>query len=99
MLEARSLTVVRGRRTILTGIDLELAAGEAVHLAGANGSGKTSLLRVLAGLADPRAGSVRRRGSCAFVPEKVALAGAIQAGEWLAAMRRLRGEAPLDWER
>jgi ABC-type multidrug transport system ATPase subunit len=97
MLEARSLTVVRGRRTILTEVDLELAAGEVVHLAGANGSGKTSLLRVLAGLADPRRGTVRRDGSCAFVPEKVTLAGAIQAGEWLTAMRRLRGGPPVDW--
>jgi heme exporter protein A len=97
MLEARSLTVVRGRRMILTDVDLELAAGEVVHLAGANGSGKTSLLRVLAGLADPRRGSVRRTGGCAFVPEKVTLAGALQAGEWLVAMRRLRGGAPLDW--
>ena len=97
MLEARSLTVVRGRRTILTDVDLALTAGEVVHLAGANGSGKTSLLRVLAGLADPRGGSIQRRGSCAFVPEKVALAGAVQPGEWLAAMRRLRGSAPLDW--
>jgi ABC-type transport system involved in cytochrome c biogenesis ATPase subunit len=47
-----------------------------VHVAGANGSGsgKTSLLRVLAGLSVPRRGSLRRPHGCAFVPEKVVLA-------------------------
>ncbi len=97
LLEASALEVARGRRTVLAGVDVSLAGGTAVHLVGANGSGKTSLLRVLAGLSAPRAGSLRRRAACAFVPEKVALASALRAGEWLRAMRRLRGLAPLDW--
>jgi ABC-type transport system involved in cytochrome c biogenesis ATPase subunit len=97
LLDASALSVRRGRRTVLTGVDLELHAGEAIHLAGPNGSGKTSLLRVLAGLAAPRAGRVRRHGVCAFVPEKVALAPALRGGEWLRAMRGLRGLAPTDW--
>jgi ABC-type multidrug transport system ATPase subunit len=97
LLEAGALTVRRGRRTVLSGVGLTLDSGRVVHLAGANGSGKTSLLRVLAGLAAPRAGTVRRHGTCAFVPEKVRLAPALRAGEWLRAMRALRGLTPTDW--
>jgi ABC-type multidrug transport system ATPase subunit len=97
LLEAGALTVRRGRRTVLSGVGLTLDSGRAVHLAGANGSGKTSLLRVLAGLAAPRAGTVRRHGTCAFVPEKVRLAPALRAGEWLRAMRALRGLTATDW--
>src|SRR3954451_2887367 len=98
LLEASDVTVRRGRRVVLTGIDLQVGHGAAVRLAGPNGSGKTSLLRVLAGLAPPARGTVSRTGACAFVPEKVQLAGSLRAGEWLAALRRLRGLAPLDWE-
>jgi ABC-type multidrug transport system ATPase subunit len=97
LLEAGALTVRRGRRTVLSGVGLSIDSGHAVHLAGPNGSGKTSLLRVLAGLAAPRAGTVRRHGTCAFVPEKVRLAPALRAGEWLRAMRALRGLTPTDW--
>jgi ABC-type multidrug transport system ATPase subunit len=97
VLEASSLTIARGRRTVLAGVDVSLPAGQAFHLTGANGSGKTSLLRVLAGLAAPRGGRIVRRGTCAFVPEKVALASAMKPSEWLATMRRLRGAAALDW--
>lgn len=42
--------VTRGERTILAGVQLSLSAGEIVLLKGANGSGKTSMLRALAGL-------------------------------------------------
>ena len=94
VLAARSLTVARGRRVVLRDVDLELHAGDVVHVAGENGSGKTSLLRVLAGLARPRRGVLRRTGTCAFVPERVQLAPALRPLEWLAAMRRLQGARP-----
>ena len=81
----------------MSGVRLELVAGTATHLRGANGSGKTSLLRVLAGLAAPRRGVVRSAGSRAFVPEKVVLASAMRPGEWLRCMRALRGLPPVDW--
>jgi ABC-type multidrug transport system ATPase subunit len=97
LLEAGALTVRRGRRTVLSGVGLTIDSGHALHVAGPNGSGKTSLLRVLAGLAAPRAGTVRRHGTCAFVPEKVRLAPALRAGEWLRAMRALRGLRATDW--
>jgi ABC-type multidrug transport system ATPase subunit len=98
VLHAESLTVSRGRRTILSGVELSVGAGSVVQLAGANGSGKTSLLRVLAGIAAPRRGRVQRGGACAFVPEKVALAPALEAGQWLRAMRSLRRLEPADWD-
>ena len=98
LLRARAVTVRRGRRTVLRDVSFGLAGGRAVHLAGANGSGKTSLLRVLAGLAAPRGGAIERGGPCAFVPERVALAPALRCGEWLRAMRGLRGLPPADWD-
>lgn len=97
VLAAHALTIGRGRRIVLRDVSLSLRAGAVVHVAGANGSGKTSLLRVLAGLARPRRGELRRAGTCAFVPERVQLAPALRPAEWLGAMRRLRGLEPLDW--
>jgi iron complex transport system ATP-binding protein len=61
-LTAAGLTVTRGGRAILTGVDLSVAPGEIVGLLGPNGAGKTSLLRVLAGLDRPAAGQVVYEG-------------------------------------
>jgi ABC-type multidrug transport system ATPase subunit len=97
LLEASDLTVRRGRRDVLGGVELAVHAGAAVHLTGANGSGKTSLLRVLAGLAAPRAGTLRRWAAAAFVPDRVLLAPALRCHEWLGAMRGLRGLESTDW--
>jgi len=57
-LQVRGLGLSRGDRTLFLGFDLRLAAGEAVALTGRNGAGKTSLLRAVAGLIRPLAGSV-----------------------------------------
>lgn len=57
-LRLQSLTVVRGGRRLFSGLDLEMAAGEAVALTGANGAGKTSLLRAVAGLVGLESGAV-----------------------------------------
>jgi ABC-type multidrug transport system ATPase subunit len=97
LLEAGALTIRRGRRTVLSGVALTVDPARAIHVAGANGSGKTSLLRVLAGLAAPRTGTLRRHAACAFVPEKIRLAPALRCGEWLRAMRALRGLTETDW--
>src|SRR6185312_3083446 len=56
--QVEGLALMRGERTLLDGFALTLAAGEAVALAGANGTGKTSLLRAIAGLLPPTAGTI-----------------------------------------
>jgi heme exporter protein A len=59
MLSAHGLTCVRGDRRLFSGFDLKVEAGEWVHVRGENGAGKTSLLRLLAGLAQPASGEIR----------------------------------------
>lgn len=61
LLQAAGLAARRGRRLLFKGLDLELAPGALVWLRGANGVGKTSLMRLLAGLAQPEAGSIHWR--------------------------------------
>ena len=57
-LVTRGLACAAGRRTILTGVELDARPGEVLGLVGANGTGKTTLLRVLAGVRQPVAGEV-----------------------------------------
>jgi heme exporter protein A len=59
MLSAHGLTCVRGDRRLFDGLDLVVCAGEWLHVRGENGAGKTSLLRLLAGLSQPAAGEIR----------------------------------------
>jgi heme exporter protein A len=62
MLEAVNLGCVRGDRRLFKGLNFSLAAGELIELRGPNGSGKTSLLRIISGLASPAEGEVRWQG-------------------------------------
>jgi len=62
MLEAIDLECRRGDRLLFTGLALRVAAGACLHVAGENGTGKTSLLRILCGLMAPGAGTVRWEG-------------------------------------
>ena len=63
MLEASDLDCLRGGRTLFRGLSFSLQGGELLRIAGANGSGKTSLLKILCGLLAPDAGAVRWRGA------------------------------------
>ena len=58
-LTVRGLRLTRGSRAILKGVDLHAHAGEVVALMGLSGSGKTTILRVIAGLEPPDAGEIR----------------------------------------
>ena len=62
MLEASNLECIRGERSLFAGVGFRLAAGEMLYLQGSNGSGKTSLMRILCGLSHPVAGEIRWRG-------------------------------------
>jgi heme exporter protein A len=62
MLEAKSIACERGERRLFADLSLALGPGGLARLLGPNGSGKTSLLRILAGLTRPAAGEVRWRG-------------------------------------
>ena len=62
MLEVTNLTCVRGTRRLFKDLNFSAIAGELVELRGPNGSGKTSLLRILCGLATPAAGEVLWNG-------------------------------------
>ncbi len=62
MLEAVDLECRRGGRILFRGLSFSLKAGDLLRVAGANGSGKTSLLRILCGLLTPDSGEVRWKG-------------------------------------
>lgn len=62
MLEAVDLQCVRGERALFSGLGFRLRGGELLRIAGANGSGKTSLLRIVCGLLAPTLGQIRWRG-------------------------------------
>jgi heme exporter protein A len=62
MLDAVNLTCERGERTLFTGLKFTVPPGSLLRVAGPNGTGKTSLLRMLCGLLEPVAGEVRWHG-------------------------------------
>ncbi|RJT45400.1 cytochrome c biogenesis heme-transporting ATPase CcmA [Rahnella woolbedingensis] len=62
MFEALNLSCVRDERTLFSGLSFTIEPGEMVQIEGRNGAGKTSLLRILAGLSSPEVGEVRWQG-------------------------------------
>lgn len=62
MLDAIKLTCTRDERTLFNALSFSVSAGEMVQVAGQNGAGKTSLLRILAGLSQAEEGEVRWQG-------------------------------------
>ncbi|MBJ7448644.1 MAG: heme ABC exporter ATP-binding protein CcmA [Brevundimonas sp.] len=62
MLSVSGLTISRGERVLIRDLTFGVASGEVVALTGANGAGKTSLLRALAGFLRPDAGTVAYEG-------------------------------------
>lgn len=90
-LAARDIACRRGDRLLLRGLSFSLGAGEALQLAGANGIGKSSLMRILAGLLTPFAGTVERTGAIGLLDERPALDPHLPLGEALGFWQRLDG--------
>ncbi len=63
MLKVTNLECVRGENSLFKGINFTLEAGELLQVNGPNGSGKTSLLRILCGLAKPAYGEIQWCGN------------------------------------
>ncbi len=110
MFAVRGLSCVRGDRTLFAALSLELRAGEAMHIRGPNGLGKTTLLRALCGLSRPVRGEIRWRGEriadlaedftaeVAYVGHLNGIQGELTAGENLRLAGRVftrRGHAGL----
>ena len=72
LLDAKGLSLVRGGRLLFEGLDLSLAAGDGLQVRGPNGSGKTSLIRLVGGLLRPNTGTIRRE-AVALADEHAAL--------------------------
>ena len=94
LLSADRLAVVRGGRMLLSGVDLTLRAGDAVVLAGRNGVGKSSLLRVLAGLIPVFAGELSVNAALALSDENPALDVDLSLGKALHFWAAMDGPNP-----
>jgi len=70
LLEARNLFKSFVGRPVLAGLDLSLSGAEIVGVGGENGTGKTTLLRILAGLLKPDAGERLTRGRLGYCPQE-----------------------------
>src|SRR5439155_19753067 len=80
LLSIRSLDLAYGQVQVLFGVDLEVAEGEIIALLGTNGAGKSTVLRAISGLAEPRAGTIFFDGEniTGVPPHRVAALGISQ---------------------
>ena len=88
---ATDLACRRGDRQLFSGVTMDLRGGQAVQVVGQNGIGKSSLIRIIAGLLRPAAGKVSREGAIGLVNEQSALDPALPLGLALAFWRRIDG--------
>jgi len=97
LLDVRGLEVAYGPVRAVQGIDLRVHPGETVALLGANGAGKTSTLRTIAGLRRPSAGTIRFAGSDirGRRPHRLARSGLVLVPEGRGMLSRLTVEENL----
>jgi len=90
-LAATDLACRRGERLLFRGLSFALGAGEALQVVGPNGTGKSSLLRILAGLLRPAAGTIERAGEVALLDDRLPLDGHLPLGRALGFWRTIDG--------
>lgn len=75
LVEASDIVLGYDGRVVLEGVDITVAEKEIVTLIGPNGSGKTSLARVMLGLVDPESGNIWRRPSLSigYLPQRLSI--------------------------
>ena len=101
LLEVRALACERGLKPLFQGVSFTLGAGQWLHLEGANGAGKTSLLRILCGLSPASAGEVLWRGrpgadpEAGFAAERLYMGHQLALKEELSALENLMFEAAI----
>lgn len=94
---AKHIACRRGDRLLFAGLSFALGPGEALQVVGANGTGKSSLLRILAGLLHPFEGSVTRAGSVALLDGNLPLDEHLSLAKAMAFWERIDGTAlPVD---
>ncbi len=69
MLSVKDLDITIGARTLMSGVNFRVAAGDKIGLVGRNGAGKTTLTKILAGDGQPTAGKVERIGEIGYLPQ------------------------------
>ena len=90
-LAVNDLACRRGERVLFRGLGFALAPGQALQVTGPNGTGKSSLLRIVAGLLRPFAGTVQRSGAIGLVDERPALDEHLPLGRALEFWARIDG--------
>lgn len=93
LLTLSGIVTGRGQRVLVSAFDLRLSAGALMHLTGANGTGKTTLLEVAAGLRAPWEGQVAAAGARHWVGHRNALSPALTPSENLQAWCCLQTDA------